>query len=53
MIRLSSVARAAAAMLAASLADMPGSRPTAAVFQKILPLDGDVALVLDPAVIKE
>jgi arabinan endo-1,5-alpha-L-arabinosidase len=53
MIRLSSVAGAAAAMLAASVAGIPGSRPAAAVFQEVLQLGGDVAPVHDPAVIKE
>jgi arabinan endo-1,5-alpha-L-arabinosidase len=53
MIRPSSVAGAVAAMLAATVAEIPGSRSAAAVFQEVLQLDGDVAPVHDPAVIKE
>jgi arabinan endo-1,5-alpha-L-arabinosidase len=53
MIRPSSVAGAAAALLAATVAEIPGPRPAAAVFQEVLQLDGDVAPVHDPAVIKE
>jgi arabinan endo-1,5-alpha-L-arabinosidase len=52
MIRVTSTVGAAAAMLAAAFARAPGSHPAAAL-QEVLHLDGDVAPVHDPAVIKE